>query len=119
MDRRLNLSNTGWPMAACWPFCNTAALGVRVHGGLTDGNVAPIAMDDAFDAIKGVTLNVGTADGLLINDNNTDGLPQPIKTVAASGTSTQGGSYTVNSNGSFSYTPTAPAATATWTRSPT
>lgn len=106
MDRRLNLSNNGVADGGMLAYLQYGATGVSGPGGLADGNAAPIAVDDAFDAVKGVTLNVGTAGGLLINDNNTDGLPQPIKTVAASGTSTQGGSYTVNSNGSFSYTPT-------------
>ncbi len=105
MDRRLNLSNNGLADGGMLAYLQYGAAGVSGPGGLTDGNAAPIAVDDAFSATKGVSLQVAAADGVLKNDNNTDGLPQPIKTVAASGTTTQGGSYAVNSNGSFTYTP--------------
>jgi hypothetical protein len=43
----------------------------------------------------------------LSNDDNTDGLPLPIKAVAASGTTSGGGAYTLNTDGSFTYTPLA------------
>lgn len=107
MDRRLNLSNDGMADGGMLAYLQYGATGVSGPGGLTDGNAAPVAVDDAFDAIKGVALHIDAAAGLLANDNNTDGLPQPVKTVAASGTTTQGGSYSLSSNGSFSYTPPA------------
>lgn len=107
MDRRLNLSNNGLADGGMLAYLQYGATGVSGSGGLTDGNVAPIAVNDAFDATKGVALHIDAITGLLANDDNTDGLPQPIKTVAASGTTTQGGQYSLNSNGSFSYTPPA------------
>lgn len=107
MDRRLNLSNDGLADGGMLAYLQYGATGVSGPGGLTDGNLAPIAVNDAFDAITDVALHIDAAAGLLANDNNTDGLPQPIKTVAASGTTTQGGLYSLNSNGSFSYTPPA------------
>ena len=60
-----------------------------------------------------MALNVGALDGVLKNDDNTDGLPLPMKAVAASGATTGGGTYILNTNGSFTYTPPASASTAT------
>ena len=79
--------------------------GVGSVGGGGSGNAPPVAVNDSYDSVTGVTLNVGAAAGLLVNDNNSDGLPQPIRAVAATGTTTSGGSFTLNTNGSFSYTP--------------
>jgi FtsP/CotA-like multicopper oxidase with cupredoxin domain len=103
-DRRLNLSNNGVPDGGMMVYLQYMAAGT-VGGGSGSGNVPPIAVADSYESVTGVTLNVGAAQGLLANDNNTDGLPQPIKAVAATGTTTFGGSYTLNSNGSFAYTP--------------
>ena len=56
-----------------------------------------------------MTLNV-SAPGVLTNDTDADVPPQPIKAVAASGAAIPGGgTYTLNANGSFTYTP--PSAT--------
>jgi FtsP/CotA-like multicopper oxidase with cupredoxin domain len=105
MDRRLNLSNNGLSdggMLAYLQFGAAGVFGVPVG----DPNVAPIAYADSYDSIKGVTLNVGGR-GVLDNDDNTDGLPQPIKAIVASGLTTGGGTYTLKSNGTFTYVPLA------------
>ena len=104
MDRRLSLSNAGVSDGGMMAILQYDAQG----GGASEGNTAPIAMADAYSSVVGVTLNVGAAAGVLGNDSDPDNLPLPIKAVAASGnTAKTGGSYTLNSNGSFSYTPPA------------
>jgi hypothetical protein len=52
-----------------------------------------------------VTLSVGEAEGVLFNDSDADGLPLPIRAVASTGLTATGASYTLNSNGSFVYSP--------------
>jgi FtsP/CotA-like multicopper oxidase with cupredoxin domain len=106
MDRRLNLSNNGLAEGGMLTFLQYAAAGVSGAAGLTDGNLAPAAVDDNYSATAGIKFSVGAAEGVLANDDNTDGLPQPIRAVAASG-ATLGGSYVLKSDGSFAYTPTA------------
>ncbi|MDH5540318.1 MAG: Ig-like domain-containing protein, partial [Rhizobacter sp.] len=105
MDRRLGLSNAGLPDGGMLAFLQYGAAGSVGGGGGT--GIPPIANNDTYNSIVGVTLNVGAPEGVLANDDNTDGLPLPIKAVAASGITTGGGSYTLNTNGSFTYTPLA------------
>jgi hypothetical protein len=107
LDRRLSLSNNGLSEGGMLAFLKYDALGVVGASGTADGNVAPIADPDSYNSIFGVTLNVGPVEGVLANDHNTDGLPLPIKAVAASGPTTGGGTYTLNTNGSFIYEPLA------------
>lgn len=104
MDRRLNLSNNGLSDGGMLAFLQYAAAGVSGIAGLTDGNLAPAALNDSYSSVAGVKFSVSAVEGVLANDDNTDGLPQPIRTVAASG-STSGGSYVLNADGSFVYTP--------------
>lgn len=104
MDRRLNLSNNGLAEGGMLAFLQYSASGTV--GGASGSNLnPPIAVADTYNSVTGVTLNVGAAQGVLVNDDNTDGLPLPIKAVAASGATLNGGSYTLNANGSFTYTP--------------
>ena len=103
LDRRLGLSNNGYSDGGMLAYLSYPAAG-SLGGGGGSGNVPPVAIDDTYDSVEGVTLNVGAAAGVLANDNNTDGLPQPVRAVAATGT-TLHGTYTLNSNGSFSYSP--------------
>jgi FtsP/CotA-like multicopper oxidase with cupredoxin domain len=104
MDRRLNLSNNGLAEGGMLTFLQYAAAGVSGALGLTDGNLAPAAVNDNYSAIAGIKFSVGAAEGVLANDDNTDGVPQPIRAVAAAG-NTSGGSYVLNADGSFVYTP--------------
>lgn len=57
------------------------------------------AGDDTYDAVSGTTLNVA-APGVLANDG---GYPAPTATAIAGGPTAQGGTVTLNTNGSFSY----------------
>jgi len=106
MDRRLSLSNNGLSDGGMLAFLQYGALGVAGGGGST-GNLAPVARPDTYDSIVGVTLSIGAPAGVLANDSDPDSLPMPIKAVAAAGLTTGGGTYTLNTNGSFTYTPLA------------
>jgi len=63
-------------------------------------NRAPTAQDDGpFTVIRGDTLNVAAADGLLINDSD----PELQALTASLETAAQFGTVTVNPDGSFTY----------------
>ncbi|QCB45693.1 Ig-like domain-containing protein [Hydrogenophaga sp. PAMC20947] len=113
LDRRLSLSNNGLEDGGMLAFLQYAASGTS-GGGLSGSvsNQPPVAVGDAYTSVQGVTLNVAAAQGVLANDNNTDGLPQPMRAVAVAvtvttGHTSEGGTYTLNTNGSFTYTPLA------------
>lgn len=63
----------------------------------------PIAIDDAYQAVGNVRINVPAASGLTANDSDPDG--GTVTAVPATTTSTQGGNVTVNADGSFTYNP--------------
>src|SRR5439155_1746673 len=65
-------------------------------------NDAPVALDDSFTTAEDTTLNVA-APGVLANDTDVDG--DSLSAVLMS--QPTHGSLTLNSNGSFSYTPAA------------
>ena len=65
-------------------------------------NNPPAALADAYDVVEDTTLNVPAA-GVLVNDSDPDG--DPLTAVLESGASH--GSVQVNTDGSFSYTPSA------------
>ena len=65
-------------------------------------NVAPVAVDDAYNAVEDTPLTI-TAPGVLGND--TDGNGDTLTAILMSGPSN--GTVTLNSNGSFVYTPNA------------
>lgn len=66
-------------------------------------NHAPTAEADEYDAISGGQLDVGAADGVLANDTDEDG--DTLEASVVSGPTH--GSLTLETDGSFSYTPTA------------
>lgn len=106
MDRRLNLSNDGVSGGGMLAFLGWGALasGGGVGAGAGGVNQLPVAFDDpTYTSVQGVTLNIA-APGVLSNDTEADPL-QTIKAVAASGATSGGGTYALNANGSFTYTP--------------
>lgn len=115
MDRRLGLSNNGEEGGGMLAFLQYAASGTVGGGGVGSGNVLPSAVNDVYAGVTGVTLNVAAAQGVLVNDSDSDNLPQPIRAVAVTsgqttasvvvGSNTVYGSYMLNANGSFTYTP--------------
>lgn len=105
MDRRLNLSNAGLPNGGMMAYLRFGSLAGMAGTGTAGGNTPPVAVSDSYDAVVGATLNVPAA-GVLANDSDADP-GQTVYAVAASGTTTGNGSYLVNANGSFTYTPAA------------
>ncbi len=75
---------------------NIATVSITV----TDANTPPVAANDAYTTVKDTTLSVA-APGVLANDSDVNG--DPLTAVLVSGVSS--GNLTMNSNGSFSYTP--------------
>ncbi len=85
----------------------------RANDGMADSNIAtvaitvsagnhpPVAANDSYSATRDATLSVA-APGVLGNDTDADG--NPLTAVLVTGVSH--GTLTLNSNGSFSYTPT-------------
>jgi FtsP/CotA-like multicopper oxidase with cupredoxin domain len=110
LDRRLSLSNNGLLDGGMLAFLRFASLGSMGVGGGAGGNAAPVAVDDPYESVAGVTLNIA-APGVLSNDTDSDS--PTIKALAASGATAGGGNYTLNANGSFTYAPLAGFAGAT------
>src|SRR5437773_1903124 len=75
-----------------------AALPIRIAA----VNVAPVAVNDSYNAIEDTTLTI-VAPGVLGNDTDVDG--DPLTSVPVSDPAN--GAVTVNADGSFTYTPNA------------
>ena len=73
---------------------------IDVGGG---GNIPPLAIDDDYDTPMDVPLNVTMATGLLQNDSDSDADPLIVTLTPITGPTN--GSLTLNSDGSFDYTP--------------
>lgn len=74
-----------------------------VPGSIT---TTPVAIDDTYQAIGNVQINVPNGAGdLTSNDSDPDG--GPVTAVAGTTTSANGGEVTINADGSFSYNPPA------------
>jgi methionine-rich copper-binding protein CopC len=63
--------------------------------------VSPLAYADVYSAAQNTPLSVG-APGVLTNDT---GIPSPTAVAIAGGATSQGGTVTLNTDGSFLYTP--------------
>ena len=97
----VNISNTGPDDATNVNFSDTIdANTTLVPGSL---KVSPLAFADTFAAAKNTPLVV-SAPGVLTNDT---GLPAPTAVPIAGGATTQGGTVTLNADGSFNYNPPA------------
>ena len=64
-------------------------------------NAAPVAVDDLYSTTQDTTLNIATASGVLVNDTDTESDPL----TAALVTGPTNGTLTLNTDGSFDYTP--------------
>jgi hypothetical protein len=97
----VNVSDSGASDATGVNFSDT----VDPNTTLVPGSlrVSPLAFADSYNATKGVPLSI-TAPGVLANDTGT---PSPNAQPIAGGATTQGGTVTLNADGSFSYTPPA------------
>ncbi len=77
-----------------------------VNGSITV-NGSPVAANDSYSTNVNTTLTVTAATGVLINDtsNNGNALTAVLPGGGSTGTTANGGSVTLNADGSFSYTP--------------
>ncbi|MGB5607491.1 MAG: cadherin-like domain-containing protein, partial [Gammaproteobacteria bacterium] len=72
------------------------------NGGGGGGNNPPDANNDSYSIAQDTALNV-SAPGVLGNDTDSDG--DTVTAVPASGATGAGGSYSLSTNGAFTYTP--------------
>ncbi len=70
-------------------------------------NQNPVATDSAFDATGNVGIDVLAGSGLLIGSSDPDLPPQVLSTTSETVATSGGGSATIASDGSFTYTPAA------------
>ncbi len=97
----VNVSNTGAADATGVAFTDTIDPNTTLVSGSL--RVSPLAFADSYSASKDTALSV-PAPGVLVNDTGT---PQPSAQPIAGGATSQGGSVTLNADGSFNYTPPA------------
>src|SRR5688572_8420232 len=97
----VNISNTGPDDATGVNFSDTIDGNTTLVGGSL--KVSPLAFGDTFVAAKDTPLVVG-APGVFTNDT---GLPAPTAVTIVAGATTQGGTVTLNTDGSFTYNPPA------------
>lgn len=95
----VNISNSGASDATGVNFTDT----IDTNTTLVPGSlkVSPLAFADSYNATMDVALSIG-APGVLTNDTGT---PSPTAVAIAGGATSQGGSVTLQSDGSFIYTP--------------
>ena len=95
----VNVSNTGASDATGVNFNDT----IDPNTTLVPGSlrVSPLAFADSYNATKNIALSI-SAPGVLTNDTGT---PAPTAQPIAAGPTSQGGSVTLNADGSFNYTP--------------
>lgn len=95
----LNVSNSGADDATGVSLSDT----IDPNTTLVPGSlkISPLAFADSYSAAQDTPLSVG-APGVLANDT---GLPAPTAVPIAGGATTQGGTVTLNADGSFLYTP--------------
>jgi hypothetical protein len=79
----------------------TLPIKFRIEVGAVNPNTAPVAGDDAIDAIGNVTVPV-SAPGLLANDTDADA-GDVLTVVPGTVATAQGGTATLNADGSFTY----------------
>lgn len=78
----------------------TLPIKFRIEVGAVNPNTPPVAVPDAFDAIGNVTVPV-SAPGVLAND--TDAELDALSATAGTFPTAQGGTVTLNADGSFTY----------------
>src|ERR1051326_7195545 len=94
----VNINNSGTDATGV-NFSDTIDANTTLVGGSL--KVSPLAYADTYNAAQNTPLSVG-APGVLTNDT---GLPSPTAVAIAGGATAQGGTVTLNTDGSFSYTP--------------
>ncbi|MBC8126944.1 MAG: cadherin-like domain-containing protein [Gloeobacteraceae cyanobacterium ES-bin-144] len=80
--------------------------GFLMQYGIRDDDYAPIAKDDGiYNVVEGGVLSIDASLGLLANDTDQDDGDGPTKLKAVFKSGPAHGKFSLNSNGSFSYTP--------------
>ncbi len=74
---------------------------------VNDTNRDPSTSADSYSADEDTALSVDAASGVLSNDSDADGDDLSVNPSASDATSAQGGSITINPDGSFTYDPPA------------
>jgi subtilisin-like proprotein convertase family protein len=82
---------------------DSAGLNGSITGWCLNLTLPPVANDDSYNAAQDTTLTV-PAPGVLANDTGT---PAPTAVAISGGSTTQGGTVTLSTNGGFSYNPPA------------
>src|ERR1044072_2995104 len=95
----VNISNTGPDDATGVNFSDVIDANTTLVGGSL--KVFPLAFPDVYGATQNTPLVV-SAPGVLTNDT---GLPAPTAVPIAGGATAQGGTVTLNADGSFTYNP--------------
>lgn len=103
-DRHLRLTNAAATPGGLMTFLSVGAA-------VPPGNSAPVGGADAFTVVAGSTLTVA-APGVLANDTDADG--DALTAVLATGPA-NAAAFTLNADGSFSYTPNAGATSDSFT----
>src|SRR6185437_3149499 len=83
------------------PPLDSVPASVQITAG--SANQAPVAVGDSYSVAQDATLVVGAANGVLANDSDADG----NALIAALDTNVAHGTLTLNTDGSFTYTPAA------------
>lgn len=73
-------------------------------GALERQNTAPIAVNNTYSTAPNTPLTVVPASGVLANDTDVDGALSPLTAVLVAGP-TNASAFTLNADGSFTYTP--------------
>jgi len=101
----VTISNTGTADATGVQFNDTIDPNTTLVPGSV--NTQPITTDDTYNVLGNVRIQPNAAAGLLVNDIDPDTGTNAGLTASGPATSTQGGSVSVNADGSFSYNPPA------------
>lgn len=85
-------------------FGDTIDTGTTLSG---SAHVSPIAFNDSYSSIGNVGITVSAANGVLANDVDPDNNSGTLTVTADAGPTGQNGTFAIESDGSFSYTPPA------------
>jgi len=109
----LTVTTTAATTAGSYPFTITATRGADCQGNgnltangtlvVTVANTPPVANADSYSTNEDVALTVNAATGVLSND--TDAEHNSLTAIRPAGPSANGGTVTLNADGSFTYTP--------------
>ncbi|MGD2157840.1 MAG: Ig-like domain-containing protein [Anaerolineales bacterium] len=95
------LTNSGVTNAANVHFMDTIDANTTLDPGSTRST--PIARNDQYASLGNVGISVPATSGVLVNDNDPDS--QAVSAIAAGGATANGGTFSISTDGAFSYLP--------------